>query len=86
MSMAWRWSLPGCGISGINSARHPCACHRIQQRRVCGAWKPFHAKDFAWLDSCDKHRNDEGSLASIIDGGPPDKAWPAAATVPRPGR
>ncbi|PDS81519.1 integrase [Rhizobium sp. L43] len=30
----------------------------IQQRRFCDAWDSFHAKDFAWLDSCDEHRNE----------------------------
>jgi len=34
----------------------------IQQRRVCGAKESLHAKDFAWLDSCDKHRNDDGEV------------------------
>jgi hypothetical protein len=28
----------------------------IQQRRVRA--RLFHAMDIAWLDSCDKHRND----------------------------
>ncbi len=32
----------------------------IQSRRVCGAEGSFHATDVAWLDSCDKHRNDGG--------------------------
>jgi hypothetical protein len=31
----------------------------IQQRRVCGAEEPFQPKDLVWLDSCDKHRNEE---------------------------
>ncbi|ARS72967.1 hypothetical protein CN102_14065 [Sinorhizobium meliloti] len=35
----------------------------IQQRRVCGAGRVFQPKDLVWLDSCDKHRNEEGSVA-----------------------
>ncbi|ASJ59093.1 hypothetical protein SMB554_07730 [Sinorhizobium meliloti] len=31
----------------------------IQQRRVCGAGAFFQPKDLVWLDSCDKHRNEE---------------------------
>ncbi|TDK39809.1 hypothetical protein E2F50_05335 [Rhizobium deserti] len=30
----------------------------IRQRRVGGAEGSFHTKDFAWLDPCDKHRDD----------------------------
>jgi hypothetical protein len=33
----------------------------IQQRRVCGAEESFQPKDLVWLDSCDKHRNEEGT-------------------------
>ena len=35
-----------------------CSVTGIQQRRVCGAEEPFQPKDLAWLDSCDKHRNE----------------------------
>ncbi|KAA9389020.1 integrase [Neorhizobium galegae] len=31
----------------------------IQQRRVCGAIDSFQPKDLGWLDSCDKHRNED---------------------------
>jgi hypothetical protein len=39
----------------------------IQQRRVCGAGRPFQPKDLVWLDSCDKHRNEgPGMCGSYI--------------------
>jgi ribose transport system ATP-binding protein len=44
------------------SALIPVLVTGIQQRRVGGAENSFHAKDFAWLDSCDKHRN-EGKMS-----------------------
>ncbi len=31
----------------------------MKQRRVCGAGSVLSAKDLVWLDSCDKHRNEE---------------------------
>ncbi|NKM03956.1 hypothetical protein GFM29_08950 [Rhizobium leguminosarum bv. viciae] len=38
----------------------------IQQRRVCGARTLFHAKDFAWLDSCDKRRNEGEDISRNV--------------------
>ncbi|ASP62243.1 integrase (plasmid) [Sinorhizobium meliloti] len=32
----------------------------IQQRRVCSSEESIQPKDLAWLDSCDKHRNEDG--------------------------
>ncbi|KAB1088401.1 integrase [Neorhizobium galegae] len=32
----------------------------IQQHRVCGVQESFQPTDLGWLDSCDKHRNEEG--------------------------
>ncbi|ASJ63416.1 hypothetical protein SMB554_31050 (plasmid) [Sinorhizobium meliloti] len=29
-----------------------------EQRRVCGAEKPFQPNYLGWLDSCDRHRNE----------------------------
>ncbi|MFQ6241306.1 hypothetical protein [Sinorhizobium meliloti] len=44
----------------------------IQQRRVCGAEEPFQPKDLVWLDSCDKHRNEEpGMMRKSVCGFPP---------------
>ncbi|RVP06146.1 hypothetical protein CN085_33340 [Sinorhizobium meliloti] len=31
----------------------------IHRRRVCGAGMSFQPKDLVWLDSCEKHRNED---------------------------
>ncbi|ASJ59141.1 hypothetical protein SMB554_07985 [Sinorhizobium meliloti] len=38
----------------------------IQQRRVCGAEESFQPNDLAWLDSCDRHRNEGGGDARAL--------------------
>ncbi|OWK23678.1 hypothetical protein AJ87_32105 [Rhizobium yanglingense] len=50
----------------LRSLPHPCPrvypenYTGIQLRRLGGAGDSSHAKDFAWLDSCDEHRNEGG--------------------------
>ncbi|RUM27173.1 hypothetical protein EFQ99_02955 [Rhizobium vallis] len=59
----------------------------IQQRRVGDAGDSFHAKDFAWLDSCDEHRNEgEGSVALTLKYRHLQKDHTHARRQSRPGR
>ncbi|PKA43170.1 hypothetical protein CWR43_14060 [Rhizobium sullae] len=44
-------------ISGVHTG--------IQLRRVGGTGDSSHAKDFAWLASCDEHRNEGGEIAAL---------------------
>ncbi|CUX27610.1 exported hypothetical protein [Agrobacterium deltaense RV3] len=37
----------------------------IQSTYVCAAEEPFQPKDLGWLDSCDKHRNEGGEMATL---------------------
>ncbi|PDT45477.1 hypothetical protein CO661_23585 [Sinorhizobium fredii] len=43
----------------------------IQRRRVGGAEDSLQPKDLGWLDSCDKHRNEERKRSLAI---PTDEA------------
>ena len=47
------------------SALIPVLVTGIQQRRVCGAEESFQSNDLAWLDSCDKHRNEGPGMCGI---------------------
>jgi hypothetical protein len=39
---------------------HSCACHRDESSAASAAREAFfQSNDLAWLDSCDKHRNEE---------------------------
>ncbi|RVQ01512.1 hypothetical protein CN070_11830 [Sinorhizobium meliloti] len=38
----------------------------LQQLRVCGAGSLLQPKDLVWLDSCDKHRNEEVKHAAAV--------------------
>ena len=69
-------NLNETSISASNTSLIPVLVTGIQQRRVCGAEDSFHAKDFAWLDSCDKHRNEgcgEGAVTpfAYLEGASP---------------
>jgi hypothetical protein len=40
--------------------RHLCTCHRDESSAASAAREAFfQPKDLVWLDSCDKHRNEE---------------------------
>ncbi|PND26406.1 hypothetical protein CN933_15765 [Sinorhizobium sp. M4_45] len=48
---------------------HLCACHRDASSAASAAREElFQPKDLVWLDSCDKHRNEEIEQAAA--GGP----------------
>ncbi|ODR92420.1 hypothetical protein A8M32_05130 [Sinorhizobium alkalisoli] len=51
----------GFGVSSF--ALTPVLVTGVEQRRVCGAEASFQPKDLGWLDSCDKHGNEDGRLA-----------------------
>ncbi|QAA98776.1 integrase [Agrobacterium tumefaciens] len=40
----------------------------IQPTRVCATEEFFQPKDLGWLDSCDKHRNEDGENVISVSG------------------
>ncbi|PND19949.1 hypothetical protein CN934_19760 [Ensifer sp. MMN_5] len=46
---------------------HLCACHRNEGSAASAAREAFfQPKDLVWLDSCDKHRNEEIKQAAAV--------------------
>ena len=49
------------------SSPHPCARHRDESSAASAAREAFfQPKDLVWLDSCDKHRNEEIKQAAAV--------------------
>ncbi|SFB18649.1 hypothetical protein SAMN03159496_02229 [Rhizobium sp. NFR07] len=47
----------------------------IQPTRVCAAKELFQPKDLGWLDSCDKHRNEEVEAMALRERPPSRKNY-----------
>ena len=60
--MTWLWlAQEAYHRIAISPLPHLCACHRDESSAASAAREAFfQPKDLVWLDSCDKHRNEDG--------------------------
>ncbi|CVI17440.1 hypothetical protein AGR4A_Cc260017 [Agrobacterium tumefaciens str. B6] len=59
--MGWRGSYAGVlwRCVAMSFSPHCCACHRNSVDARLRGGESFQPKDLGWLDSCDRHSNEE---------------------------